>query len=234
MAIVLESTQTTTNLSTQNTVVALPTGVSEDDLILIIAGIEGSATFNTPTGYTLAVTEQAIGSIPLCRLYVFYKIAGAAETNPTVVSNSATRDKRFIVHRISGANTGTPIEIISSGTDVNGVAFPPSYDISGGTLTSSHEALFRVAMCNDNGDTGTFDSTQTFTGHTRRAILTGNEIGAISIQKDSVSEGVFSLLTLDTISVDGGEVDGIAFANIGILGGSGGGAGGGLLLLGVG
>ena len=240
MAVVLESTQTTSNLFAKDSIITLPSGISSGDLILIIAGIEGqsgNATFDTPIGYTLAATEHAIGNISLCRLYVFYKIAGSSESNPNVVSSSITANKRFIVHRISGVSNSGPIEIINSGTDTISPANPPSYDISGGTLTSSHKALFRVAICNDNGDTGTFDSTQTFTGHTRRAILTGNEVGAISVQKDSVSEGAFSSLSVDTISVDGGDVDGIAFANIAILEeGAGGGAGGTnyLPLLGVG
>lgn len=234
MAVVLESTQTTSNLITKDSIVTLPSGISSGDLILIIAGIEGNATFDTPTGYTLAVTELAIANVAMCRLYVFYKVAGSSESNPTFVSSSISADKRFIVHRISGVSNSGPIEIISSGTDTSSPANPKSYDISGGTLTSSHKALFRVAICNDNGDTGTFDSAQTFTGHTRRAILTGNEVGAISVQKDSVSEGAFSSLSVDTISVDGGDVDGIAFANIAILEEGGGGNPNTLMLLGVG
>jgi hypothetical protein len=223
MAITLETTQTSSFTSGTSLAIGLPSGVSSGDLILIIAGVESNSTLTTPSGYTEAATELVTASFDgsnLCRMYIFYKIAGGSESNPSTTSNSNTADKRFIAHRFSGVNAAQPIDIISSGTDNTKVyppGSPPTFKIGAGDAEWFHKALFRVAICNDNGDSGTFDSTQTFTGHTRRSILTGLEVGAISIQKDSVSTGPFSTLTLATQSIDGGEVDGICFANIGIL-----------------
>jgi hypothetical protein len=118
------------------------------------------------------------------------------------------------------------------GLDVTPTSSPPKYDIDGITLSSFDDALLRVACCNDNGNEGTFDESQGFTGHTRLMVLTGGEVGMISIEKDTVAAGEVAALTLDTISVEGGEVDGIGFANIKLREGGGGSSN--MTLLGVG
>ena len=222
MAVVLEGTQTTSHTSgTTGLSISLPSGVAEDDCVVIIASSEASSTLSTPTGYTQLVSEMVADSFSgtdLCRMYVWWKVAGGSESNPTTASNSNTADKRFIVHRFSGTSTTAPIVSLGSGTD-NSKSYPgstPAFDIASCELSSFDKAVFRVAACNDNGDEGTWDSSQTFTGHTRRSILTGTEVGLISIQKDSVSAGSVDALTLHTISVDGGEVDGICYANLGL------------------
>jgi len=125
-------------------------------------------------------------------------------------------------HRIT-TTVGWGIDAVVAvmGTDVTPVHDPlPTFDIDGITLSSFEDALLRVACCNDNGDEGTFDDGQTFTGHTRLMILTGGEVGLISLEKDTVAAGAVAALTLHTISVEGGSVDGIGFANIKLREGS--------------
>ncbi len=242
MAVVLEGTQTTSFTSGTSLTIALPAGVVENDLILIAGVHEGAFALSTPTGYTQLVDEQATDAYfgtNLCRFFVFYKIATSSESNPVTSSTDNASDKRFIVHRFSGCNTGQPLVLRGSGQDnvkkYQTPGFPPYFNIASCTTDSFDDELFRIAACNDNGDEGTLDNAQSFTGHTRRAILTGSEVGMISIQKNSVSAETVGALQIDTISVVGGEVDAIAFANIALREGTAGGGGGrSMMLLGVG
>ena len=214
--------------------------VLDGDLVVVAAVAEGNSTLtNDSAGWTLAGTALANrgGLGDLCRMYVWYKAATynwAALESIAITSSDTTKGKKFINHHIRTTESwGGGAVVATMGTDVvpsyPSPGYPPSYDVDGITLD---DALLRVAVCNDNGDEGTFDTSQSFSGHTRVTIMTGDEVGMISIKKDSVAEGAVSALTLDTISVTGGEVDAIAFANIKLREGGGGSSN--MMLLGVG
>ena len=220
----------------------------EGDLLLITAVAEGSSTLTITTprsGLTwTSAGSQLVDRTPLgdlCTIYAWYTIApsdSGISTNIRVTSSDAVSWKKFMIHRLS-STLGFGGEAVTAvfGKDVVPSypvpGFPPTYDIDGLTLSTFDDALLRVAACNDNGDEGTFDTTQAFSGHTRLAIQTGDEVGMISLRKDSVAAGAVSTLTLDTISVAGGEVDGIGFANFKLREGAGGGSKN-MTLLGVG
>ena len=221
----------------------------EGDLLLLTGVAEGSSTLaitSPSSGLTWTSSgSQTVSRAPhgdLCTMYVWWTIAGSGSgggTSISMTSSDAVSWKKFMSHRISSTIGfgGGDSAMVDFGTDNTpsypSPGFPPQFDLGGTTLVSFDDALLRVAACNDNGDEGTFDTTQTFSGHTRLSILTGDEVGMISIQKDSVATGAVSTLALDTISVAGGEVDGIAFANIKIREG-GGGSSSHMTLLGVG
>lgn len=217
--------------------------VLDGDLVVVAAVAEGNSTLtNDSAGWTLAGTALANrgGLGDLCRMYVWYKAATynwAALESIAITSSDTTKGKKFINHHIRTTESwGGDAVVATMGTDVTpsypSPGYPPVYDVDGITLSSFDDALLRVAVCNDNGDEGTFDTSQSFSGHTRVTIMTGDEVGMISIKKDSVAEGAVSALTLDTISVTGGEVDAIAFANIKLREGGGGSSN--MMLLGVG
>lgn len=217
--------------------------VLDGDLVVVAAVAEGNSTLtNDSAGWTLAGTALANrgGLGDLCRMYVWYKAATynwAALESIAITSSDTTKGKKFINHHIRTTESwGGGAVVATMGTDVvpsyPSPGYPPSYDVDGITLSSFDDALLRVAVCNDNGDEGTFDTSQSFSGHTRVTIMTGDEVGMISIKKDSVAEGAVSALTLNTISVTGGEVDAIAFANIKLREGGGGSSN--MMLLGVG
>ena len=217
--------------------------VLDGDLVVVAAVAEGNSTLtNDSAGWTLAGTALANrgGLGDLCRMYVWYKAATynwAALESIAITSSDTTKGKKFINHHIRTTESwGGDAVVATMGTDVTpsypSPGYPPVYDVDGITLSSFDDALLRVAVCNDNGDEGTFDTSQSFSGHTRVTIMTGDEVGMISIRKDSVSSGAVPVITLDTISVTGGEVDAIAFANIKLREGGGGSSN--MMLLGVG
>jgi hypothetical protein len=222
--------------------------VSTGDLVIITAVSEGSETLTNDTaGWTLAGTAQAVHGWQgdLCSIYVWYIVAThdwdmdgmTGYSVDMTISDDTDSEYKFISHRITTTESwGGDAVTAVMGTDVIASyptpGMPPTFDIDGLTLNSFDDALLRVAACNDNGDEGTFDPAQTFAGHTRLMILDGTEVNLISLEKDSVAAGAVSILTLDTISVEGGEVDGIAFANIKLREGGGGSSN--MMLLGVG
>jgi len=213
----------------------------EDDLGIVFAVVESDEEVTIPTGWNMGATALATrGATHLCRVYGFYRImTSSPPSSISFTCTSATADVRFIVHRVSaslGWSSGDFWNNESSGSDVSpsypSPGFPPTYDIGAATSTTFDDALIRFAGCNDNGDEGTFDTTQSFSGHTKLAMLTGSEVGAVSLRDDALALGTISALTLDTISVSGGEVDGIAFLNVFLREGGAGGSD--LLLRGVG
>jgi hypothetical protein len=214
--------------------------VVSGDLVLITAVAEGDSELTLDTsGWTEAGT-QLVTRVPygdLCRMYVWYRVATSSwgsSYNVDITSDNTAMNKKFINHHITTTESwGGDAVVAVMGFDVFPTHDPlPTYDIDGITLSSFEDALLRVACCNDNGNEGTFDNAQGFTGHTRLAIMTGDEVGMISIEKDTVAAGAVAFLTLDTISVEGGEVDGIGFANIKLREGGGGSSN--IMLLGVG
>ena len=211
------------------------------DLIIVTGVAEGSSTLtNNTAGWTEAGTQLVTRSPygDLCRLYVWYIVATHNWSGYRVefTSSDTAMTKKFLGHHITtteswGGEAVTAVMGLDVSPSYPSMGFPPTYDIDGLTLSSFDDALLRVACCNDNGNEGTFDESQGFTGHTRLMILTGDEVGLISLEKDTVAAGAVAALTLDTISVEGGEVDGIGFANIKLREGGGGGH---MMLLGVG
>ena len=71
-------TDVTSNSTSQS--VTLPSGVAEDDIILIILAFDGSPTGFNATGYT----QIARSSDPAVTLDFLWKRATASESNPTV------------------------------------------------------------------------------------------------------------------------------------------------------
>lgn len=217
------------------------------DLVIVAGVAEGGSTLtNNTTDWTLAGTVLAntewLGD--LCRMYVWYIVATHDwDVTPVTgyrvefTSSDTAMTKKFISHHITTTESwGSSAVTAVMGTDTTATypspGFLPTFDIDGITLSDVDDALLRVAVCNDNGDEGTFDESQSFSGHTRLMVLTGGEVGMISIEKDSVAAGAVSALTLDTISVVGGEVDAIGFSNIKLREGGGGSSN--MTLLGVG
>ena len=217
------------------------------DLVIVTGVAEGGSTLvNDTAGWTEAgtqlVTRAPYGN--LCRFYVWYIVAthdwdATSVTGYRVqfTSSDTAMTKKFIGHHITtteswGGDAVTAAMGSDTTPDYPSPGFPPTYYIDGLTLSAFDDALLRVACCNDNGDEGTFDTGQSFTGHTRLMILTGQELGMISLEKDTVAAGAVAAQVLDTISVEGGEVDGIGFANITLR--EGGGSSSNMMLLGVG
>lgn len=231
MAIALESSATTSHLTgTSSLSITLPSGVAEDDLVLIFAVHEADGTLTTPSGYTLLGTDLAQTGLGgnVCRIYVWYKIAGGSESNPTTTSNTNGENKKFIAHRLSGCDTSTPIPDSDIDSTNSGSGSPPSYNIDDISLSSDSSVFFRVAATsNTQGGSIDDDDADMPSGYTKRSSLTGNNAAILSIQKDSVSAGAQGTATIKTTTSGIGTPQAMAFASVGLQASSGGGGGGG-------
>lgn len=89
----------------------LPTGWQQNDILLFVAYVPGSAPTATPTGYTATNTGSVGG-----QLCIWYKIAGASETAQSITTTGAP-DSSVIaqVYAYTGENTTTPINVQASG-----------------------------------------------------------------------------------------------------------------------
>ena len=63
---------------------------TEGNLIICVAGTRGNATFSTPSGYTEAQADDPWTGSSSTNTYIWYKIAGASESNVTVTAGSVS------------------------------------------------------------------------------------------------------------------------------------------------
>ena len=127
-----------------------PTGISADDLLLIIVGsdditdvVQFSINDTTYPGWT-KLGEQGTATSD-CHIGVFYKVAGGSEGNVTVDAVSA--DEMFGWYlRISGNATTTPINASAFGSDGGS-----SHDIPSVT-TDVNDCLLFYGLSFDGAD----------------------------------------------------------------------------------
>lgn len=84
----------------------IPSGTTTDDLMLMFVESYGEGTVATPTGWTATsnATAGVTGDTTRTMLSVFYKVAGASESAPSVTD---TGDHTLaIIHSFRGVNTG--------------------------------------------------------------------------------------------------------------------------------
>ena len=77
----LEYNEKLTSLTLDWTDGSTPT---EGNLIIIVAGTRGNATFSTPSGYTEALADEPWSGSSSTNTYIWYKIASASESNVNV------------------------------------------------------------------------------------------------------------------------------------------------------
>jgi hypothetical protein len=124
--------------------VALPTGITAGDLLIICLAFQDSisSTATTPSGWSL-LKNLSNGS-SLVRIYVFYKVADGSEGSTVSISTSVT-SSAHISYRITGFS-GTPeVSTGVTGSSLN-AANPDAITPAGG---SKDYLIIAVAGCND-------------------------------------------------------------------------------------
>lgn len=93
-----------------NTTVAVPSGVTAGDCIIIIAGQTGEAAPQDPTVTGFTVLDRTVNTAsPYSRTHVFWKIATAADTGTYAIVGTAGFSQ-WICARYSGTHQGNPID----------------------------------------------------------------------------------------------------------------------------
>lgn len=101
---------TTGGTSGTSRTVTLPSGTTEGDLLVMVCGGD-SITFSMPSGgWTQRVNVQRSSA---SRMFIFTKIAGAGEGNPSVTKSAGNADVMHLL-AIRGANQTNPINVVNS------------------------------------------------------------------------------------------------------------------------
>lgn len=110
MAIPIVESNAVTDVTSNSSsaVITLPSGVTTDDIIIIICALDGTGHAPSATGYTLISGAGADeGTVAL---HYLWKRAGASESNPTV-NWTGSEQGRFMTLRISGCwKNGSPLD----------------------------------------------------------------------------------------------------------------------------
>ncbi len=134
---------TTTNA---NLTLTPPSGTAANDVLIAFVYIDNTSTVSTVgSGYTLIVGPQDGGNADE-RVYAYYKILSGAESN-TSWAISAARQWSMTVHRITGADTTTPIDTSAGGTG-SGASNSTSQPMPAITTTAD-ECLILSIVCTD-------------------------------------------------------------------------------------
>lgn len=179
-----------------------PSGISADDLLIILAATDdtaGASRFDTPAGYTHRGTWGNGTSDSV--LDIFTKVADGTETGTIAVPNSDTtnRDRVGFVIRATHASgvlygmVGT--EAINLGTTV----------VAPSITTSDDDGLILCVGAFDGADYGTISYNNGFTLEADDGANGGAGIGLHFGSKDQATGGVVGATTV-TASVSDGQV----------------------------
>jgi hypothetical protein len=131
-----------------------PTGLTTDDLCIILVGNDdttGTAQWDDstlkPTGFTLIQEVGAGGSVD-AHAAAFYRVITGAESWPIAVPAQSTQDYVGWAIRVSGVDTSTPLH--QTGAGYTGTASP--HTITGVTTTIDDCMCFYVCA-GDGSDT---------------------------------------------------------------------------------
>lgn len=175
----------TTSLS-----IARPSGTAAGDLLILLLSKDGSGAVNTPTNWNLA-NEGACpgGGRGACRLGVFWRVAATGEPTSYTVSWTGSEQAAGAILRYVGADTTTPIDVVSAGTNTSNAPTAPSAtttvpgtrvvriyaadddDLSGTPYPSGHTGRFNIGSSTSGGScsAGAADQAQAAAGVTGTA-----------------------------------------------------------------
>lgn len=150
---VIESTATyqTNDNNTEDHSVTLPSGISANDLLIMVFRAGSSETASTPSGWTLLDSRNNNGVT-----YIWYKTATGGEGSTVTVTTGNGIRAAAITYRISNWD-GTP-EISFTGSNTND---PPSISPSWGNTTGT---LFLATLTNRRSDSNVTGSPTDYSG----------------------------------------------------------------------
>lgn len=180
------------NNNTSSTTAAVPAGISQDDLLVIICYGRGAAPTPSrspglPAGWSEAARhEDSDGSFG--RIACFYKVAGASESNVTVTwgAGGATGSTEITVMlAFRGNDTSSPLGDV--GADSSWAAIQNIGPVTAVTLTTASQLLLVIAGrqqdMGTNGDSAVVDvlsgDSQTWAEAVEFGSTTGTDAGLV-------------------------------------------------------
>lgn len=145
------NTNTYTGLVFTYVTLTKPTGVANDDTLILIGSDSGNSAFTTPTGWTTILAANAKG----CNINACYRIATGHATYEAATiqyGNGGTQDKVGSYLLITGASTTSPLDAVTASI---ASSIGTSHTIPAITTTATDTLAF-YALGFDGGDGSPF------------------------------------------------------------------------------
>lgn len=138
--------------------VTLPSGTSQGDfLIMILDSYSGSVTFSDPSGWTNIAGSDVYtwnSGSGLCKSKVWFKIAGASESNPSITLSTARRWSMSIAG-YTGVSSSNPVNTTeNTGWSRSSTDAPSGNSVTSPSLTAS-SGQWLVGLCSGGDDAST-------------------------------------------------------------------------------
>jgi hypothetical protein len=194
----------------------LPTGVLAGDIIVLVATTSKTDTDPTmPSGYTKVTRLEQ--STPTYTSWVYWKLAGASESDPTVEFSAALASgdihaaQTFLIRNARNANP--PFDVPSGGLDALG-ALDSSWgkDSTAPSITpnAGNRLIVNIfVMNNDCTDTSLGGTSSSFTEVSNEINLAGNDISVFVATKNGPNPAL--LVTGATVSWTNANTNGQNF-----------------------
>jgi len=126
--------------------------------IIICGGTRGNSTLSTPSGYTLAHKIESWAGSSSTNSYIWWKVAGASESNVTLTDGSASGSMYLGTIEVEGPFAGSPVGYTGSAesTVAEGTGLAPG---TTGTLAQADNFVYSIlAYRGDNSTNCATDS----------------------------------------------------------------------------
>jgi len=190
MAVPIIQSESKQTGSGSSAVITAPSGIADDDILVIIGSWDGDAAAPTCTGFT-SLTQRAESTV---EQYVLWKRASSESGNYTV-NWTGSEGVSFVMYRVSGCKTtGSPFHLEGTGNTGSGTTTTAL-----GLTTTTNDCLAIAAHSVDRGRT---DTTATIggTGWTIEGVgsaLGGSGDASLVVgTKDMASQGATSNCTM--------------------------------------
>jgi hypothetical protein len=172
MAVAYVNKGTNTASTTSPASFALPASIVQGNVLVMIVGVRSNASVTTPGGWTLLTSGKTIANDTSgSRLYIFYKVAGASESAPSVSATFAPICGAIL--QFSGADGGT-VAASAVATDEATTATKSTGTVS----VNNGGMLIGAAVSNPNGTVNMTSGPSGFTNLGSLGSQTGDNVGA--------------------------------------------------------
>jgi hypothetical protein len=189
---VVAATASYTGAAATSHAVNLPAGISAGNLLVIVAGHDGTPTLTDGTAeYTPGVDKRAFNTQG--RIVVFYKTADGGEGATKTLTLSASEELCARAFRITGHHASTAPEF-SAGNDGGGASTSPDPDNLALGGWGAEDTLWFVAMENDSSPTiSAYPGSYTDGANDRSGSLMGIGTARRELNAASENPGTFTI-----------------------------------------
>ena len=183
----------------------VPSTARQGDLLIAYFSVENTSdALYIPTGWKdLGLASNSVRQRTMAR------IVNGNEPGSYTFSGSTTSDKLITIVNVRNGKLGAITQHTGSLGGYSG-----DYDFPSVNATIDHSLILRASSVNDDGDGGTFSSSERVPRNDVVNIARGQDVGQIVLKKVQHEAGAIGTVRVQTESLDGGAVDYYAGSNL--------------------